>query len=207
MSAAAGREEIRTCLKEATDSGCAAVCLPPSYVAFAADWLRENDLQIPICTVIGFPLGYTSTTMKVLEATEAIHNGAAEIDLVINIGWLKDGRIEELRQELTALRTTTKGKVLKVIIETCYLTDEEKITMCELVSEIGADFIKTSTGFGTAGADLADIALFRKHLAPGVQIKAAGGIRTRQQMVAFLEAGCTRLGSSSGVQALSTETD
>lgn len=205
LFANATKEDIRTCLSEATTYGCATVCIPPSYVRFAAEWLAENDLSLPICTVVAFPLGYQTTTMKVIESSGLINDGADEIDVVINIGWLKEGRLEEIRQELYAIRTATKGKVLKVIIETCLLTDEEKITMCEIVSEIGADYIKTSTGFSHSGADLRDIELFRQHLSPQVKIKAAGGIRTREQMVAFLKAGCERLGSSGGVALLTAQ--
>lgn len=205
LSANATKEDIRACLSEATTYGCAAICVPPSHVRFAAEWLAENDLSLPICTVVAFPLGYQTTTMKVIESSGLVNDGADEIDVVINIGWLKEGRLEEIRQELYAIRTATKGKVLKVIIETCLLTDEEKITMCEIVSEVGADYIKTSTGFSRSGADLRDIELFRQHLSPQIKIKAAGGIRTREQMVAFLKAGCDRLGSSSGVALLTAQ--
>lgn len=202
LKAVTTSSDIRRLCVEAHEACCASVCIPPSFVSLAAEWRRENMADLSICTVIGFPLGYNTSAEKIVETTQAINDGADEIDVVINLGMVKDGDFEAVTNELTAVRLTSQGKIMKVIIETCYLTEEEKIRLCEIVTQVGADYIKTSTGFGSAGATLEDIALFRTHIGPKVKIKAAGGIRTREQMVAFLEAGCDRLGSSAGVQVL-----
>jgi len=191
--------QIDALCREAVLWKTASVCIPPSYVKRAAETFGDS---LQICTVIGFPLGYHTTGAKVFEARESIENGAQEIDLVINLGDLKNGDLDSIRAELGALRQAAAGKVLKVIIETCYLTREEKIILCGLVTESGADFIKTSTGFGPAGAALEDLALMREHVGPGVKIKAAGGIRTAEDLEAFFDRGADRIGSSSAVKAL-----
>ena len=184
-------------IKEICDDGmkyrCASVCIPASYVRQAADYVG-NDLKI--CTVIGFPNGYSTTETKVFEAEDAIRNGADEIDMVVNIGWVKDARWDDILAELKSVKTACQGRILKVIIETCLLTEEEKIKMCELVSLSGADFIKTSTGFSTGGATREDVALLRKHVAPTVKVKAAGGIATLQDAEDFIKLGADRLGTS-----------
>ena len=179
--------------------GTASVCIPPSYVARAREYLGG---RLAVCTVIGFPNGYATTAVKCFETEDAVKNGADEIDMVINIGWVKDKRWDDLLAEIRAVKAACGGKLLKVIIETCLLTEEEKITMCRLVTESGADFIKTSTGFSTGGATFDDVRLFAAHVGPGVQIKAAGGIRTREDMEEFLRLGATRLGTSSAVKIL-----
>ena len=184
-------------IKEVCDDGlkynCASVCIPASYVKQAADYVG-NDLKI--CTVIGFPNGYSTTAVKVFETEDAIRCGADEIDMVINIGWVKDQRWDDLLEEIKAVKQHCEGRLLKVIIETCLLTDEEKIKMCEIVSDSGADYIKTSTGFSTAGATFHDVELFAKHVKPGVKIKAAGGISSLEDAEKFIELGASRLGTS-----------
>ena len=184
-------------IKEICDDGkkyhCASVCIPAAYVRQAADYVG-NDLKI--CTVIGFPNGYSTTATKVFETEDAIKNGADEIDMVVNIGWVKDQRWDDILAELKAVKTVCQGRILKVIIETCLLTEEEKIKLCELVSLSGADFIKTSTGFSTGGATREDVALLRKHVAPTVKVKAAGGIATLQDAEDFIKLGADRLGTS-----------
>lgn len=192
-------EDIRKLCDEAVKYHTASVCIPPSYVAKVKEQYQE---QINICTVIGFPLGYSTLKTKVEETKEAIANGASEIDMVINIGDVKNGNFNEVYKEILAVRKASEGHILKVIIETCYLTDEEKIRLCEIITEAGADYIKTSTGFGTKGAVLDDILLFQKHIGLNVKIKAAGGIRTIEDLNAFLENGCDRIGTSSVVQLL-----
>ena len=163
------------------------------------------DGKLPICTVIGFPNGYHTTATKIFETRDAVANGADEIDMVINIGFLKDKRYDEIEQEIRKIHEACSGKTLKVIIETCYLTEEEKIAMCKAVTAAGADYIKTSTGFGTAGATLEDIRLFRENIGPDVKMKAAGGVKTVADMEAFLEAGCDRIGTSSAIQLIQGE--
>ena len=190
--------EIFALCDEAVAYGMASVCIPPSYVCAA----HVKYPQLNICTVIGFPLGYSTPTVKLAELQQAIADGANELDVVINIGDIKNGDLAAVSAELEALRRAAEGKILKIIIETCFLTDSEKIAMCEIVTRTGADYIKTSTGFGSAGAELSDIKLFRSHIENGVKIKASGGIRTREAMEAFLSAGCDRLGTSSAVKAL-----
>jgi deoxyribose-phosphate aldolase len=199
LKATATWEQVDALCREAALYKTASVCIPPSYVKRAAD---SYGKAIRICTVIGFPLGYNSTATKVFEAEDAIKNGATEIDIVINIGDVKNGAYDLVEKELAALREATKGLILKVIIETCYLEGDEKIRLCQLVTKSGADFIKTSTGFGTGGATLEDLALLRANIGKEVRIKASGGMKTAQDFEAFFDAGADRLGASSAIQAL-----
>lgn len=184
-------------IKEICDDGrkyqCASVCIPASYVRQAAEYVG-NDLKI--CTVIGFPNGYSTTAVKVFETEDAIRNGADEIDMVINIGWVKDQKWDDLLEEMKAVKESCKGRILKVIVEACLLTEEEKIKLCELVTASGADYIKTSTGFSTGGATREDVALMVKHVGPGVKVKAAGGITSLKDAEDFLALGADRLGTS-----------
>lgn len=191
-------EEICALCDEAIKYSTASVCIPPSFVKS----VHEKYPQLNICTVIGFPNGYNTSEAKALEAVDAIKNGANEIDTVINIGDAKSGHFERIFAELSALRTVTEGHILKVIIETCYLTEEEKIKLCEVVTESGADFIKTSTGFGTGGATIEDIELFRKHIGENVRMKAAGGVKSKDDLEMFINAGCERIGTSSAIKIL-----
>ena len=186
-------EEIRAICDDGMKYHTASVCIPASYVKQAAEHV---DGKLTICTVIGFPNGYSTTASKCFEATDAVHNGAEEVDMVINIGWVKDQRWDDLLEEIKAVKQHCEGRLLKVIIETCLLTDEEKIKMCEIVSDSGADYIKTSTGFSTAGATFHDVELFAKHVKPGVKIKAAGGISSLEDAEKFIELGAARLGTS-----------
>ena len=186
-------EEIRAICDDGMKYHTASVCIPASYVKQAAEYV---DGKLTICTVIGFPNGYSTTASKCFEATDAVHNGAEEIDMVINIGWVKDQRWDDLLEEIKAVKQHCEGRLLKVIIETCLLTDEEKIKMCEIVSDSGADYIKTSTGFSTAGATFHDVELFAKHVKPGIKIKAAGGISSLEDAEKFIELGASRLGTS-----------
>ncbi len=186
-------EDIRAICDEALEYGTASVCIPPCYVRRAAEYLAG---RLPVCTVIGFPNGNSTTACKVFEAKEAVENGAEEIDMVINIGELKAGNSAYVLEEIKAIKAAIGDKILKVIIETCLLTEEEKIEMCRIVTESGADFIKTSTGFSTAGATPEDVALMRKYSGPQVQVKAAGGISCLEDAVRFLELGASRLGTS-----------
>ena len=187
------REEIKKLCDEGIKYECASVCIPPSFVTMAKQYVGDN---IPICTVIGFPNGYSTTSMKIIETLEALKNGADEIDMVINVGDAKAGRHDDLFGEIRSIRDVTNGKILKVIIECCLLEENEKILMCNIVTDAGADFIKTSTGFSTGGATREDVALLRKHTASYVEVKAAGGIATLQDAVDFIELGATRLGTS-----------
>ena len=186
-------EEIREILDDAMKYHTASACIPAAYVKQAAEYVQG---RLPICTVIGFPNGYHTTAVKVFETKDAVANGASEIDMVINIGFLKDKRYEEIEEEIRQVHVACEGRILKVVIETCLLTEEEKIRMCEVVTESGADFIKTSTGFSTAGATFEDVKLMKEHVGPGVQVKAAGGISTLEDAEKFLELGSTRLGTS-----------
>ncbi len=198
LKATASWAEICALCDEAVQHKTASVCVPPSYIArIAAAYPGLN-----ICTVVGFPLGYSVTAAKATEVQQAIADGANEIDMVVNLGDVKNGEFIKVTAEIAALEKAAAGHILKVIIETCYLTADEKIALCRCVTDGGADYIKTSTGFGTAGATLADVELFKQHIGPGVKIKAAGGIRTRQDMVDFLGAGCDRLGTSSAIKIL-----
>lgn len=194
--------EIKQICDDAVKYGCASVCIPPSYVRQAKEYLKD---KIKICTVIGFPNGYNTTAVKCFEAKDALKNGADEIDMVINIGLLKDKRYDELSDEIKAVRESCKGKILKVIIETCLLTEEEKVRMCEIVSGSGADFIKTSTGFSTGGATREDIALFKANVKNGLKIKAAGGIASLQDAEDMIALGAERLGTSRIVKIIKNE--
>ena len=201
LKAEASWNEIEVLCNESVRYNTASVCVPPSYVKR----ISEAFPQINICTVIGFPLGNTSAETKIKEAETAVADGAGEIDMVINIGDVKNKDFDKITEEIKSIRNAAKGKILKVIIETCYLDEEEKIALCRCVTQAGADYIKTSTGFGTAGASMKDILLFEKYIGKGVKIKAAGGIRNRQDMIDFINAGCGRLGTSSAVKILSGE--
>ena len=186
-------EEIKVILDDAMKYETASACIPASYVKQAADYVGG---KLPICTVIGFPNGYTTTAIKVAETYDAVANGAEEIDMVSNIGWVKDKRYDDVLTEIKAVKEACQGKLLKVIIETCLLTEEEKIKMCEMVTESGAEFIKTSTGFSTSGATFEDVALMKKYIGPDVKIKAAGGITSFDDAKKFIELGADRLGTS-----------
>ncbi|MDR1210736.1 MAG: deoxyribose-phosphate aldolase [Spirochaetaceae bacterium] len=201
LKASSSWAEIDKLCYEAARYRTASVCVPPSYVKP----IKEAFADVVICTVIGFPLGYNVLSVKAFEAREAIAQGASEVDMVINVGEVKNRNFDAVLAEIRALREAAGKHILKVIVETCYLDTDEKIKLCGLVSESGADYIKTSTGFGSAGAVLDDVLLFRKHLAPEVKIKAAGGIRTRDEMEAFINAGADRIGSSSAVAVLARE--
>lgn len=184
---------------EAIQYHTASVCIPACYVG------RVHETYGPalnICTVIGFPLGYSTTAAKVFEAQQAIRDGANEVDMVVNLCDVKNGDFDRVTEEIRAIKQAAGAHVLKVIVETCYLTEAEKIALCQCVTEGGADYIKTSTGFGTAGATLEDIALFKQHVGKNVRIKAAGGVRTAQAVAEYLEAGCDRIGTSSAVKEL-----
>ena len=191
--------EIQAICDDGMKYATASVCIPASYVRQAKDYVGD---KLPICTVIGFPNGYSTTAAKCFEAEDAVKNGADEIDMVINIGWVKDRRWDDLLAEIKAVKAACQGKLLKVIIETCLLTDEEKIKMCGIVSDSGAEFIKTSTGFAGGGATREDVALFAKHVAPHVKIKAAGGISSLQDAEDFIALGASRLGTSRIVKAV-----
>ncbi len=202
LSQAATWEQIRELIDDGIRYSTASVCIPPSYVRRAADYAEG---RIKICTVIGFPNGYSTTAVKVFETSDAVKNGADEIDTVINIGDLKSGRTEHILAELRAIRAACEGKCLKVIIETCLLTDEEKELMCRIVSKSGADYIKTSTGFSAAGAMPDDIRLFKRHVTEGVKIKAAGGISSLADAEEFIALGADRLGTSRIVKIAKAE--
>ena len=191
--------EIRALCDDGVAYDCASVCIPASYVAQAAEYLGG---RLPVCTVIGFPNGYDSTASKCFEAEDAVKNGADEIDMVINIGWAKDGRWEDLLSEIRAVKAACGDHILKVILECCLLTEAEKIKLCEIVTESGADFIKTSTGFGGGGATREDVALMAAHVGPKVRIKAAGGIASLEDAADFIALGASRLGTSRVVKAV-----
>ena len=193
LSQAATWKQIRTICDDAITYQTASVCIPPSFVKRAKEYAGD---KLAICTVIGFPNGYSTTASKLFETKDALSNGADEIDMVINIGALKEKNYDYVLQEIKTLKEACKDKILKVIIETCLLTEEEKIKMCELVTEAGADYIKTSTGFSTAGATFEDVALFAEHIGPDVKIKAAGGISSFDDGEKFIELGASRLGTS-----------
>lgn len=192
-------EEIRALCDDGVRYGCASVCIPASYVRQAAEYLAG---RLPVCTVIGFPNGYDTTAAKCFMASDAVQNGADEVDMVINLGWVKDARWDDLLAEIRAVKEACAGKILKVIVETCQLTEAEKIRMCEIVTASGADYIKTSTGFSTGGATREDVALFAAHVGPGVKIKAAGGIADLKDAEDFLHLGASRLGTSRVVKAV-----
>ena len=193
LSQTATWDEIRGICDDGMKYGCASVCIPASYVKQAAEYAAG---KLPICTVIGFPNGYSTPEVKVFETEDAIRNGADEIDMVINLGLAKAGDWEGVLEEIKAVKASCKGRILKVIVEACQLTQEEKIAACRIVSMSGADFIKTSTGFAQGGATVEDVKLFREHISPDMRIKAAGGIRTFEQAQAMLDAGADRIGAS-----------
>ncbi len=193
LSQTATWDEIRAICDDGMRYHTASVCIPASYVRQAKEYVGD---KLVICTVIGFPNGYSTTPVKCFEAHDAVENGADEIDMVINLGWVKDSKWDALLDEIKAVKAHCGGKLLKVIIETCLLTDEEKIELCRIVSDSGAEYIKTSTGFSTGGATLHDVELFAKHVKPGVKIKAAGGISSLEDAEAFIALGASRLGTS-----------
>ena len=197
--------DIRQICDDAMTYHTASICIPASYVRQATEYMKGNPGAVPVCTVIGFPNGYSTTAAKCFEAKDAVANGAEEIDMVINIGMLKDGRDEDVLQEINAVKAACQGRLLKVIIETCLLTEDEKIRMCGIVSRSDADFIKTSTGFSTGGATFADVALMKKHMAEGKGIKAAGGIASLEDAVKFMSLGATRLGTSRIIKIIKNE--
>ncbi len=201
LKAYATYEDIRKLCEEAIRFETASVCIPPAYVA---DVKRAFGDKLKICTVIGFPLGYMTAAAKVFETEDAVKCGADEIDMVINIGRLKAGEYDYVGNEIKAVRAACAGKILKVIVETCYLSEDEKKRICRIVSESGADFIKTSTGFGTAGATREDVELFKENIAEGVKIKAAGGIRSVDALKEFIELGCERVGASATAEFAKT---
>ena len=192
-------QEIEKTCGEALENHTASVCIPPAFVKQAAEFLQG---RVPVCTVIGFPNGYQTTAVKVFETKDAVANGADEIDMVIHIGMVKEGRLEDVLEEINQVKDACGGRILKVIVETCMLTEEEKKALCRVVSQSKADYIKTSTGFGGGGATAADVALFAAHVSEGTKIKAAGGIRSVADAEEFLALGADRLGSSSLVAML-----
>lgn len=202
LKAYATWDDIVNLCDEAILYQTASVCVPPSYVRRIHDTYGD---ELTICTVIGFPLGYHTTEIKAAEAAQAVQDGADEIDMVINIGDVKNRLYEKVEAEIQAVKEACDGRILKVIIETCYLTEEEKIAMCRAVTNAKADYIKTSTGFGTGGATIEDVRLMKQHIGPDVKIKAAGGISTMEEMEAFLQAGCDRIGTSRAVGLLKEE--
>lgn len=193
LKAVSDREGILKLCSEAVKYKTASVCIPPSYVKLA----KGSFPSLNVCTVIGFPLGYSTKETKVFETADAVKNGADEVDMVINLGDVKNGDFDKVTDEISAVKKAAEGRVLKVIIETCYLEEDEKIKLCKCVADAGANYIKTSTGFGSDGAKKEDILLFKKYIGDGIKIKAAGGIRTREAMEEFIELGCDRIGASS----------
>lgn len=202
LSQAATWEDIKALCDDGIKYGCASVCIAPSFVKKAKEYVGDS---LKICTVIGFPNGYNTTAVKAFEAAESVKDGADEIDMVINIGMLKEKRYSEILEEINAVKKSCDGRLLKVIIETCLLTEEEKIKMCEIVSDSDADYIKTSTGFSTGGATREDIELFSKHVKKGTLIKAAGGISSLEDAEAMLSLGASRLGTSRIVKIIKNE--
>lgn len=201
LKAFATWEDIVKLCEEAVEYGTASVCIPPAYIGR----VHERFPGLNICTVVGFPLGYSVTAAKAVEVEEALKDGANEIDMVVNISDVKNHLFDKVEEEIRTLKKACGDHILKVIIETCYLTEEEKIAMCEAVTAAGADFIKASTGFGTGGATMEDVLLFKEHIGEGVKIKAAGGVKTREDLENFLKAGCERIGTSSAVGILKGE--
>lgn len=196
LKAFATWEDIKKLCEEAVQYGTASVCIPPTYVRAVHDAYGD---KINICTVVGFPLGYSVTEAKVTETQQALADGCSEIDMVVNISDVKNGRFDKVEEEIRTLKGVCGEHILKVIIETCYLTEEEKVAMCRAVTNAGADYIKTSTGFGTGGATREDVELFKKHIGPNVRIKAAGGVSAMEDLELFLELGCDRIGTSRAV--------
>lgn len=199
LKAFATWEDIKVLCEEAIEYNTASVCIPPCYIKRIHETYGD---KINICTVVGFPLGYSVTEAKIAECAKAIEDGANEIDMVVNISDVKNKQFKKVEEEIATLKKAVGNKILKVIIETCYLTEDEKIEMCHAVTNAGADFIKTSTGFGTGGATMEDVQLFKKHIGPNVKIKASGGIRSIEDMEAFVNAGCSRLGTSSAIKLI-----
>lgn len=195
-------EDIEKLCDEAVEYKTASVCVPQSYIERIN---KKYGDKLVICTVIGFPLGYNLTESKIVEAKKAIEYGASEIDMVVNISDVKNGDYEKVEEEIRVIKEAVGERILKVIVETCYLTEEEKIAMCKAVTNAGADYIKTSTGFGTDGARMEDVLLFKEHIGENVKIKAAGGVRTKEDLIAFIEAGCDRIGTSSAIKMLKGE--
>lgn len=192
-------DQIKALCDDAVEYKTASVCIPPSFVKRAKETYGD---ALNVCTVIGFPLGYNTTAVKAFEVREAILGGASEVDMVINIGALKDKDYDYVQNEIAELKKAAGDRVLKVIVETCYLTEEEKAKVCELVTNAGADYIKTSTGFGTGGATIEDINLFKAHIGPSVKMKASGGVKIVEDLEMFLDAGCERIGTSSAIGLL-----
>lgn len=195
-------EDVKQICDDGIKYNVASICIAPSYVKQASEYIKQNNSSLKVCTVIGFPNGYNTTETKVFETANAIENGAEEIDMVINVGWLKDRKYDEISREIKEIKRACQGKLLKVIIETCLLTEEEKIKMCKIVSESGADYIKTSTGFSKAGATFADVELMAKNVAEGIKVKAAGGISGLKDAEKFIELGASRLGTSRIIKAV-----
>lgn len=199
LKAFATWEDIQKLCDEALEYQTASVCIPPNYIKRIHDTYGD---KINICTVVGFPLGYSTTKAKLAEVEQAVEDGVGEVDMVINITDVKNGDFDKVTEEIRSLKQAVGDRILKVIIETCYLTKEEKVAMCKAVTEAGADYIKTSTGFGTAGATMEDILLFKEYIGPHVKMKAAGGVKSVEDMEAFLEAGCDRIGTSSAISLI-----
>ena len=197
LKADASQEQIETLIEEAKKYDFASVCVNPTWVSFAAQALKATDVKV--CTVIGFPLGANTPELKAFETSDAIQNGANEVDMVINIGALKSRNFDLVERDIRAVVEAAKGTLVKVIIETCLLTDDEKMKACQIAQKAGADFVKTSTGFSTGGATVADVALMRKTVGPDMGVKASGGARSYEDALAFIKAGATRIGASSGV--------
>jgi deoxyribose-phosphate aldolase len=195
-------EDVKQICDDGMKYKTASICIAPSYVKQAAEYIKENNIDLKVCTVIGFPNGYNTTETKVFETQNAVSNGAEEIDMVINIGWLKDKKYDSILEEIKAIKKVCNGKLLKVIIETCLLTEEEKIKMCKIVSKAGADYIKTSTGFSKAGATFADVELMARNVDEGVKVKAAGGISGLEDAEKFINLGASRLGTSRIIKAI-----
>ncbi len=202
LKAFAKWEDIEKLCDEAVEYQTASVCIPPAYIKRVHDKYQD---KINICTVVGFPLGYSITSAKVAEVEQALKDGCNEIDMVVNISDVKNGDYDKVEEEIRTLKKACGNHILKVIIETCYLTEDEKIAMCKAVTNAGADYIKTSTGFGTGGATIEDIRLFKQHIGPDVKMKAAGGVKSKDDLIMFLEAGCDRIGTSSAVGLLKGE--
>ena len=202
LKAFAKWEDIEKLCDEAVEYQTASVCIPPAYIKRVHDKYQD---KINICTVVGFPLGYSVTSAKVAEVEQALKDGCNEIDMVVNISDVKNGDYDKVEEEIRTLKKACGNHILKVIIETCYLTEDEKIAMCKAVTNAGADYIKTSTGFGTGGATIEDIRLFKQHIGPDVKMKAAGGVKSKDDLIMFLEAGCDRIRTSSAVGLLKGE--
>ena len=202
LKAFAKWEDIEKLCDEAVEYQTASVCIPPTYIKRVHDKYQD---RINICTVVGFPLGYSVTSAKVAEVEQALKDGCNEIDMVVNISDVKNGDYDKVEEEIRTLKKACGNHILKVIIETCYLTEDEKIAMCKAVTNAGADYLKTSTGFGTGGATIEDIRLFKQHIGPDVKMKAAGGVKSKDDLIMFLEAGCDRIGTSSAVGLLKGE--